>query len=125
MKTGMSKVSLLAEMQVKGLDPGCGGHHRCIVCGRFSARFFTCVNGHLYRRCGACHATFLNPAHRLSIEAEHARYRLHRNDPADKDYRRFFSKLVDPLLQRLSPQAEGLDCGCGPGPALAWMLREA
>lgn len=118
-------VSLLAGIQVKGVDPDRGGHHRCIVCGRFSARFFTRVNGHLYKRCAACHATFLDPAHRLSIEAEHARYRLHRNDPADIEYRRFFSKLVDPLLQRLPPQAEGLDYGCGPGPALACILGEA
>jgi len=61
----------------------------------------------------------------LSIDDEHARYRLHRNDPGDKDYRRFLSKLAGPLLQRLPLLAKGLDYGCGPGPALACMLREA
>lgn len=50
---------------------------------------------------------------------------MHRNDPRDEDYRRFLSRLAGPLLQRLPPQAEGLDYGCGPGPALADMFREA
>lgn len=83
------------------------------------------MEGYSYWRCGVCQATFLDPAQRLSSEEEHARYRHHQNDPADKKYRRFLSKLADPLLQRLSPQAKGLDYGCGPGPALACMLREA
>jgi len=67
----------------------------------------------------------MNPGQRLSIDDEHARYRQHRNDPDDKNYRRFLSKLAGPLLQRLPLRAKGLDYGCGPGPALACMLREA
>ncbi len=70
-------------------------------------------------------ATFLNPEQRLPIDDEHSKYRLHRNGPDDKDYRRFLSKIADPLLQRLPAEAKGLDYGCGPGPALALMLREA
>lgn len=100
-------------------------NRRCIVCGTLSAGFFAAVGGSCYRRCGACHATFLNPEQRLLPEEEHERYRLHRNDPGDMAYRRFLSKLADPLLQRLPPRADGLDYGCGPGPALACMLREA
>lgn len=102
------------------------GQHRCIVCGgAFSAGLFIKVEGYSYWRCSVCRATFLDPAQRLSTAEEHARYRHHRNDPADEKYRRFLSKLADPLLQRLSPQAKGLDYGCGPGPALASMLGEA
>lgn len=112
MKTSISRISHETD-------------HRCIVCGRFAAKFFTSVNGYNYRRCSICQATFLNPAQRLSIEEEHARYRLHRNDPEDKGYRRFLSKLVDPLLKHLPPEASGLDYGCGPGPALACILQEA
>ena len=103
----------------------CGAHRRCIVCGTSSTKFFTRVNSLSYRRCGACQATFLNPSQRLSPHEEYARYCQHRNDPFDKDYRRFLSKLADPLLKRLPPGANGLDYGCGPGPALAYMLREA
>lgn len=47
------------------------------------------------------------------------------NDPEDADYRRFLARLAGPLLQRLPSDATGLDYGCGPGPALACMLREA
>ena len=34
------------------------------------------------------------------------------------------SRLTLPLVERLSSGAHGLDFGCGPGPALAHMLRE-
>ena len=42
----------------------------------------------------------------------------------DPGYRSFLSKLVEPLAQRLSSGARGLDFGCGPGPAASAMLRE-
>jgi SAM-dependent methyltransferase len=97
----------------------------CIVCGSFSAQFLTVVDGASYRRCNSCKATFLNPAQRLPKQEEHARYRRHQNDPADKKYRRFLSRLAEPLMDRLPAHAKGLDFGCGPGPALACMLCEA
>jgi SAM-dependent methyltransferase len=104
---------------------GNGRHQRCIVCDSLSACFFVRVEGDRYSRCSACQATFLDPAQRLPIEEEHECYRRHRNDPEDEGYRRFLAKLVDPLLQWLAPRARGLDYGCGQGPALACMLREA
>ena len=76
----------------------------------------------------------------MSAAEEHAQYLTHENDPDDPGYRRFLAKLVDPLLQRLGDGSnggpggpgeeqdrgqEGLDFGCGPGPALVSMLREA
>ncbi|MBL3558869.1 class I SAM-dependent methyltransferase [Marinobacter sp. JB05H06] len=61
----------------------------------------------------------------LDEQAERAVYDLHHNDPGDEGYRRFLSKLTGPLLERLETGAKGLDFGCGPGPALAVMLREA
>lgn len=57
-------------------------------------------------------------------DAEAAQYRLHRNDVNDQGYRRFLTKLVGPLAQRLPDGAHGLDFGCGPGPVGAVMLRE-
>lgn len=83
------------------------------------------IDGKDYWSCAACEARFLDPAHLPSREAEHAQYVLHENDPDDPAYRRFLSKLATPLLDRLAPAACGLDYGCGPGPALAAMLREA
>jgi SAM-dependent methyltransferase len=46
----------------------------------------------------------------------------HRNDAADPEYLRFLSRLGDPLAERLSAGAQGLDFGCGPAPALAALL---
>jgi SAM-dependent methyltransferase len=97
----------------------------CPVCEAPQARFFISVSARNYWRCTDCLASFLDPAQRLAADAELAQYRLHRNDPADPEYRRFLSRLAEPLIERLAPRRRGLDYGCGPGPALAAMLREA
>ena len=98
---------------------------QCLICGRPAARPFMIVETKSYWRCRACQATFLDPAHRISTEEEYALYCQHRNEPDDPRYCHFLSKLAEPLLQRLPPKAKGLDYGCGPGPALASMLRQA
>ncbi|WP_035725041.1 class I SAM-dependent methyltransferase [Fodinicurvata fenggangensis] len=83
---------------------------------------FGCFEAKHYWRCEDCLA---DPAERLTPEAERQVYLDHENDPHDPGYRRFLSKLADPLCERLSEPADILDYGCGPGPALAQMLREA
>lgn len=107
--------------------PGCGGAPApgCCVCGASAVRPFLARGGRDYWRCGRCEATFLDPAQRPLPAAEHAYYLGHENDAADERYRRFLAKLATPLVARLSPCRDGLDYGCGPGPALAGMLREA
>jgi SAM-dependent methyltransferase len=67
----------------------------------------------------------MDPTMLPSPAAELAEYQLHRNDPNDAGYREFLSQLAVPLLMRLSASSRGLDYGCGPGPALPVMLREA
>jgi len=83
------------------------------------------VDGQRYWRCGTCEATFLDPSQRPGLAEERAHYLTHENAVDDPGYRGFLAKLATPLLERLSPNANGLDFGCGPGPALAAMLREA
>lgn len=78
-----------------------------------------------YLRCGRCLLVWVPPAFFLSPEAEKSEYDLHQNRPEDPAYRRFLGRLSAPLLQCLPAAASGLDFGCGPGPALASMLREA
>ncbi len=78
-----------------------------------------------YRQCPCCRLVFVPPEHHLAPSAERAEYDLHQNDPDDPGYRRFLSRLSQPLLERLPMGASGLDFGCGPGPALAGMLQEA
>lgn len=96
----------------------------CPVCTAPAERFLS-VEGRDYFRCPKCHARFLDPSQRLSRTDEHAHYLHHENDPDDPRYRAFLSKLTVPLQERLAPVSRGLDYGCGPGPALAAMLREA
>jgi 2-polyprenyl-3-methyl-5-hydroxy-6-metoxy-1,4-benzoquinol methylase len=61
----------------------------------------------------------------LTPEAELAQYNFHQNDIEDAGYRQFLSRLMLPLAARLAPGVNGLDFGCGPGPALAHMLRQS
>ena len=97
----------------------------CRVCRDGRPRPFCAIRGLAYWRCDTCGATLLDAAHLPDPEAERARYALHVNDPDDAGYRRFLSQLAEPLLARLPPAQRGLDYGCGNGPALAMMLRDA
>lgn len=97
----------------------------CLVCGTVRPRPFLEVAEQSYWRCDTCEATFLDPDQRPGRDEELAHYRHHENLPDDPRYRRFLSKLADPLLKKLKPGMTGLDYGCGPGPALAVMLEEA
>lgn len=78
-----------------------------------------------YLQCGECSMVFVPPQFHLSEAQEKAEYDLHRNDPQDPGYRNFLGRLFEPLRERLTPAAVGLDFGCGPGPTLSLMFAEA
>lgn len=95
----------------------------CPLCGGRAAPFAPgAARGAL--RCGVCALTFVPPQRRLSPGAEKARYETHENRPDDPGYRAFLDRLLEPLSRRLTPGAEGLDFGCGPGPTASVMMRE-
>lgn len=98
---------------------------RCPLCEAVEASDTLVREGRRFFRCPRCGLVFVDPAHRLSPEAERARYESHRNDPTDPAYRGFLSRLADPLFERLAPGSRGLDYGSGPGPTLSRMLTEA
>lgn len=97
----------------------------CPVCRQGDPRPFVRAGGFDYWRCAACEASFLDPGQIPSWRDASAYYLRHENDADDPGYRRFLARLAEPLLARLAPRSRGLDYGCGPGPALAAMLREA
>lgn len=97
----------------------------CPVCETHALVPFQTISNTRYHRCETCEATVMDQSDWLDGRGEKAIYDLHDNNPQDEGYRRFLSKLTGPLLERLQPGARGLDFGCGPGPALALMLREA
>lgn len=97
----------------------------CPVCESLQGRPFQIIGGRAYGRCDRCEATFILPEHLPTADAERAEYALHQNAPDDAGYLEFLQQLAVPLLQKLPPARHGLDFGCGPGPALAKLLREA
>jgi hypothetical protein len=97
----------------------------CPVCRASAPVPFMRVGAQDYWRCETCEARFLDPRHFLAPEDERAHYAHHENMIDDPGYRRFLGTLATPLLERLAPASRGLDYGCGPGPALVAMLREA
>lgn len=96
----------------------------CPLCRRDAAEFCADRRRRFYR-CRGCELIFADPASHLGHGEEKAVYDLHCNDPADPRYRAFLARLAEPLRARLTPGMEGLDYGCGPGPTLGLMLREA
>lgn len=96
----------------------------CPLCLGDQTSTFHSDNRRNYRHCQNCRLVFVPAEHHLTPDEEKAIYDLHQNDPDDPGYRNFLSRLTYPLQHRLSPEATGLDYGCGPGPALAAMLRE-
>lgn len=97
----------------------------CTVCGQGALAGFRVVDGREYLRCPHCKATIMAQESWLGPAEEREVYVLHNNDPDDSGYRSFLEKLAVPMLERIKPGASGLDFGCGPGPALATMMREA
>lgn len=101
---------------------------RCLLCHTDcpsdEASWFYCDRRRFYLRCHRCYLIFVPSRFYLSPAREKSEYDLHDNQVDDPGYRRFLNRLYAPLVARLSPVARGLDFGCGPGPALAAMLRE-
>ncbi len=95
----------------------------CPLCREVNSSSAITLNGKVYHLCPRCSLLFLNPIHHLAPAEEKQRYDLHNNDPDDPRYRAFLNQLVTPLLPYLRSGARGLDYGCGPGPALAQMMR--
>jgi SAM-dependent methyltransferase len=101
------------------------GETHCPLCAGTEAALYHRDHRRPYLECASCSLVFVPPEWYLPREAELAQYQLHQNDIADAGYRQFLSRLMSPLVARLAPGACGLDFGCGPGPALAHMLRES
>ena len=97
----------------------------CPLCIDSRTSLFHRDRARSYWRCRTCALVFVPAVDHPAPAAEKARYDQHRNDPADPRYRAFLDTLAAPLLTRVAPGSRGLDFGCGPGPALAAMLREA
>ena len=97
----------------------------CPLCHKEEVGPYAEDNLRSYLNCRVCDLVFVPREHWLSASEEKAIYDLHENDENDPGYRKFLSRLTQPLLERLGEQKQGLDFGCGPGPALARVMEEA
>ena len=96
----------------------------CPLCAHMSECF--CKDrAREYLRCPRCDLVFVPEHQHLSPTEEKSRYDFHQNDPGDSRYRKFLSRLFQPLENQLDEGAQGLDFGCGPGPTLSVMFEEA
>ncbi len=96
----------------------------CPLCSAASKPYCNDLQREFFR-CPTCDLVFVPKHHHLSPGEEKSRYDFHQNDPNDSRYRNFLNRLFQPLEKKLSPGSCGLDFGCGPGPTLSLMLKEA
>lgn len=97
----------------------------CILCAQADTEEHARDRLRSYLRCTTCGLVFVPPRWHPDATQERARYDLHQNDPDDPGYRSFLARLADPLLERIPPNSEGLDFGCGPGPTLSRLFTDA
>ena len=95
----------------------------CRLCETTDSRPFH-DDGRQYYRCSKCGLVFVHPEAFLAAADERAVYERHQNSPDDPDYRRFLSRLFEPMAARLHSASRGLDFGSGPGPTLSVMFEE-
>ena len=96
----------------------------CPLCKSNQEESFYTDSYREYLKCSNCDFVFVPKIYHLSEEDERARYDTHNNDPMDDRYRNFLSQLLNPLQEKISKGASGLDFGSGPGPTLSLMLED-
>ena len=97
----------------------------CPLCHSSESALFSKHKTGEYRLCKRCALVFVLSDHHLDAEAEKERYDLHTNSSDDPDYRKFLSKVYEPVCERVEEGAFGLDFGSGPGPTLSKMFEES
>ena len=80
----------------------------CLVClSQDVSSFETSNDSKKHWSCNHCEAKFLDPIHYLSSNSEQERYREHNNVIHDEGYRKFLSKVADPLEKHLNKNPGG------------------
>ena len=93
----------------------CGGTVQLLVEGR-NGRYFAC---------DVCGGIGLDEASHLSWQAERTHYETHNNDVHDTRYQAFVQPIVQAVQVDYPPGSRGLDFGCGTGPVITYLLRQA
>jgi hypothetical protein len=97
----------------------------CPLCADVRISEFYEYRSRCFLRCDVCRLIFVPAEFHLSLADEKAEYDKHKNSPDDLGYRKFLSRLFEPMNARMSLGSKGLDFGSGPGPTLSVMFEEA
>lgn len=97
---------------------------KCPLCQSENTSFY--YEGELreYYSCGNCEMVFVPSGFFLTSNVEKRKYENHQNQFGNQVYRDYLKQIMNPVLERISYGAEGLDFGCGPGPALSQMFEK-
>ena len=98
--------------------------NQCPLCDSTDLIVYHEDSKRFYKQCEHCELVFVPSPFWLRLEQEKQVYDLHENHVHDHGYQKFLSRLAKPLLKNLKPHSKGLDFGCGPGPALQFMLEQ-
>jgi len=96
---------------------------KCPLCCSENTSFYCEGESREYYSCGNCDMVFVPSGFFLTSSVEKRKYEHHQNEPEDSVYREYLKQIMDPVLERISEGAKGLDFGCGPGPALSQMFE--
>lgn len=97
---------------------------QCPLCRSNTNHFETGPTGVRYFKCDKCFLLFTHRTALPSFETEKARYETHNNSPNDAGYVSFLNRAVQPTLAYLHADDAVLDYGCGPGPAVEFILQK-
>lgn len=97
----------------------------CPLCADRHVELYAQDSRRSYYECQCCRLVFVDQQDFLPADEEKKVYDQHQNNPLDRGYRQFLSRLFDPVLEQLGDNAQGLDFGSGPGPTLSLMFEEA
>ena len=96
----------------------------CIVCNSENIKIFITIKKKIYWKCFFCFCKFLDKKYYVDLETERQHYLKHENHIDNNDYRKFLSRITNPLKKYILKNENGLDYGCGYAPALVKMLLE-
>lgn len=97
----------------------------CRLCSCDKTKEFCDVKQGLFWKCDSCDYIFLDEKFFLNASDEKARYETHENHIENQGYINFLMPCVLEV-QRFAAnrQMKILDYGCGPGPVLAYLLKQ-
>lgn len=96
---------------------------QCLLCQSSDVSPYFQEATRSYFQCQTCNLVFVPEQYHLTQQEEKTEYDKHENDPLDIGYQNFLARTTKPLFKLLSPQAKGLDFGCGSAAAISHMAK--